>query len=130
AWPWPGSGAPARTRGRCPPWPAPYPSPHPSARHAACRLRLAPLTSYASRRREHDSSPKNAPGGRTPVVTPVLRMRACAVIPAYDAARTVGDVVRDALRVWPERDAVFVVDDGSRDDTARVAREAGARVLV
>jgi glycosyltransferase involved in cell wall biosynthesis len=57
-------------------------------------------------------------------------MKACAVIPAYDAARTVGDVVREALRAWPERDAVFVVDDGSRDDTAAVAREAGARVLV
>jgi glycosyltransferase involved in cell wall biosynthesis len=56
-------------------------------------------------------------------------MKACAVIPAYDAGRMVGDVVREALRVWPERDAVFVVDDGSHDDTAREAREAGARVL-
>src|SRR6185312_6700310 len=34
------------------------------------------------------------------------------------------------LRVWPERDAIFVVDDGSRDATASVAREAGARVFV
>ena len=42
----------------------------------------------------------------------------------------VGDVVRDALRIWPERDAVFVVDDGSRDGTASAAREAGARVVV
>ncbi len=57
-------------------------------------------------------------------------MRACAVIPAYDAERMVGDVVRDVLRVWPERDAVFVVDDGSRDGTAAAARAAGARVLV
>jgi glycosyltransferase involved in cell wall biosynthesis len=57
-------------------------------------------------------------------------MRACAVIPAYDAERHVGDVVRDVLRIWPERDGVFVVDDGSGDGTAAVAREAGARVLV
>jgi glycosyltransferase involved in cell wall biosynthesis len=56
-------------------------------------------------------------------------MRACAVIPAYDAERSVGDVVRDVLRVWPERESVFVVDDGSRDETAKLAGEAGARVL-
>jgi glycosyltransferase involved in cell wall biosynthesis len=57
-------------------------------------------------------------------------MRACAIIPAYEAERMVGDVVRDVLRVWPERDAVFVIDDGSRDGTAAAARAAGARVLV
>jgi glycosyltransferase involved in cell wall biosynthesis len=57
-------------------------------------------------------------------------MRVCAVIPAYDAERHVGAVVRDVLRLWPERDGVFVVDDGSGDATAVVAREAGARVLV
>ncbi|APR87542.1 Glycosyltransferases involved in cell wall biogenesis [Minicystis rosea] len=56
-------------------------------------------------------------------------MRACALIPAYDAERTIGDVVREVLRVWPERGGVFVVDDGSRDGTAKVAREAGARVI-
>ena len=57
-------------------------------------------------------------------------MKACAIVPAYDAEKMVGDVVRDLCLVWPERDAIFVVDDGSRDGTARVAREAGARVLV
>jgi glycosyltransferase involved in cell wall biosynthesis len=56
-------------------------------------------------------------------------MRVCAVIPAYDAERNVGDVVRAVTRVWPERDAVFVIDDGSSDQTAKVARDAGARVL-
>jgi glycosyltransferase involved in cell wall biosynthesis len=57
-------------------------------------------------------------------------MRVCAVVPAYDAERTVGGVVRDLIAVWPDRDAVFVVDDGSRDRTAEVAREAGGRVIV
>lgn len=56
-------------------------------------------------------------------------MRGCAIIPAYDAERTVGDVVRAALEIWPIRDAVLVVDDGSRDGTAEAARKAGARVL-
>lgn len=57
-------------------------------------------------------------------------MRACAIIPAFDAERTIADVVRGVAAVWPEREAVFVVDDGSRDGTAAAARAAGARVLV
>lgn len=57
-------------------------------------------------------------------------MRACAVIPAFDAARTVGEVARAVLSIWPEPSAVWVVDDGSSDGTAKLAREAGARVLV
>ncbi|MCC6556669.1 MAG: glycosyltransferase [Polyangiaceae bacterium] len=56
-------------------------------------------------------------------------MRACAVIPAYDAERSVGDVVRGASLLWPEQGAVIVVDDGSRDHTEEVARAAGATVL-
>jgi len=57
-------------------------------------------------------------------------MRAAAVIPAYDAARSVAEVVRAVKEIWPEPDAVFVVDDGSSDDTAKLARAAGARVVV
>jgi glycosyltransferase involved in cell wall biosynthesis len=48
-----------------------------------------------------------------------------AVIPAYDAAATVGDVVEGVRRHVAR---VVVVSDGSRDDTARVARAAGAEV--
>jgi len=52
-------------------------------------------------------------------------------IPALDEARTVGDVIRGVPRDLPgiERVDVVVVDDGSRDDTGAVAREAGAVVL-
>ncbi|MFC6835890.1 glycosyltransferase family 2 protein [Halomarina ordinaria] len=49
----------------------------------------------------------------------------CAV-PAYNEAETVGDVVRRAAR---HVDEVLVVDDGSRDDTAERARNAGATVV-
>ncbi len=49
------------------------------------------------------------------------------VIPAYNEAASVGQVVGRALRVGDE---VIVVDDGSADGTARAASAAGARVAV
>lgn len=50
----------------------------------------------------------------------------CVVIPAFNAAKTVGDVVRGALKYIPR---VIVADDGSADRTADVASEAGAEVI-
>lgn len=53
-------------------------------------------------------------------------MNAVAVVPAFNEAPTVGDVVRALIAAgFP----VIVVDDGSSDDTARLARDAGATVL-
>ncbi|WP_437631901.1 glycosyltransferase family 2 protein [Sorangium sp. So ce854] len=56
-------------------------------------------------------------------------MRICAIIPAYQAERNVGDVAREALRIDGLAGAVFVVDDGSTDRTAERARATGATVL-
>lgn len=56
-------------------------------------------------------------------------MHPCAIIPAYRAASTVADVVRETRAIWPVPDAVFVVDDGSTDGTGELARSAGAIVL-
>lgn len=52
--------------------------------------------------------------------------RPCAVLPCLDAAETVGQVVRGVSAVLKD---VIVVDDGSRDDSAQAARQAGARVV-
>ena len=55
-----------------------------------------------------------------------MSARFAAVIPAFECAATVGEVVRKtAVHVG----TVVVVDDGSADDTARRAAEAGALVL-
>ena len=51
-----------------------------------------------------------------------------AVIPAKDAAATVGDVVRGLRAVIPDLE-ILVVDDGSADATGASAAAAGARVL-
>jgi glycosyltransferase involved in cell wall biosynthesis len=50
-----------------------------------------------------------------------------AVIPAYREEKHIGDVV---LRTRQQLDDVLVVDDGSDDQTAARAREAGADVIV
>ncbi|HEU4724100.1 MAG TPA: glycosyltransferase family 2 protein [Candidatus Eisenbacteria bacterium] len=55
-------------------------------------------------------------------------MKVTAVIPAKDAASTIGDVVRGVMAETPGAD-VIVVDDGSADATGERAREAGARVV-
>jgi hypothetical protein len=55
-------------------------------------------------------------------------LRHLAVVPAYNEAATVGDVVRRIHADAPEWDVV-VVDDGSTDATAGVAKAAGARVV-
>ena len=50
--------------------------------------------------------------------------RFCVVVPAYREEKRIGEVVRGILRYCPD---VLVVDDGSDDQTAARAREAGAR---
>ncbi|MBA3699075.1 MAG: glycosyltransferase family 2 protein [Planctomycetes bacterium] len=49
-----------------------------------------------------------------------------AVIPAYNEAERIAPVIRDLLA---QGLPVLVIDDGSRDTTAEVAREAGADVV-
>lgn len=50
------------------------------------------------------------------------------LLPCYDEAVTIGQVVRDFRQALPQAD-IYVFDNNSRDDTARIAREAGAIVV-
>jgi glycosyltransferase involved in cell wall biosynthesis len=58
----------------------------------------------------------------------ISHLRKLAVVPAYNEAACVGDVVRTLRSNAPEYN-VLVVDDGSTDATARIAGDAGACVL-
>ena len=53
------------------------------------------------------------------------------IMPAYNEAEIVGQVVEDIRRHCPDPDAVevLVVDDGSTDNTSEAAVAAGARVI-
>lgn len=53
-------------------------------------------------------------------------MRVCALIPAFNEASHIEQVVRGAGK---HVDQVVVIDDGSRDGTAEIAQEAGATCL-
>jgi glycosyltransferase involved in cell wall biosynthesis len=55
-------------------------------------------------------------------------MRTLVIVPSKNVEATVGDVVRRVLGLDLGLD-VLVVNDGSEDDTSRVAREAGAEVV-
>ena len=56
-----------------------------------------------------------------------IRSHTAAVIPAYQDEKHIGDIVR---RTRERLDHVLVIDDGSSDQTAQRAREAGAEVIV
>lgn len=59
--------------------------------------------------------------------TPPSSCKIAALIPAYREAAAIADVVK---RTLPHVDLVLVVDDGSPDNTAALAKEAGAEVIV
>jgi glycosyltransferase involved in cell wall biosynthesis len=54
-------------------------------------------------------------------------LKLVGVVPAFNEAHVLDSTVKGLHRI-PELGEVWVVDDGSTDETARVAREAGAEV--
>lgn len=68
-----------------------------------------------------------APSAAT-AADPAVGHRALLVIPAYNEERSIATTLAELRREcsWA---AVLVVNDGSRDETARIARSLGVRVL-
>ena len=80
------------------------------------------MTSYLLQERESFPAPL--------IETAPVKTAACssvAVIPAYNESRFIGSVVLEARKHVCR---VIVVDDGSADTTAAIARDAGASVIV
>lgn len=50
------------------------------------------------------------------------------MIPAYNEEQAIGHVIKETLHLYPNYDLI-VIDDGSTDDTAKIAGECGARVV-
>ena len=50
------------------------------------------------------------------------------IIPARNEARTIGDLLQSLTKTHPDAE-IIVVNDGSEDDTARIAASAGVRVI-
>lgn len=61
-------------------------------------------------------------------MSPDLTDRPLVIMPAWNEAETIGQTVKEVLAYGPACD-VLVVDDGSRDATAALARDAGATVI-
>lgn len=64
--------------------------------------------------------------GVNPALQPDSRNEILAIVPAFNEARSLGDVVKGLIALGLP---VLVVNDGSRDETAEVARMSGASVL-
>ena len=59
---------------------------------------------------------------------PDILARTAVVIPSYNAAKFLPDVIRDVSKQLP-LDRIVIVDDGSSDGTAAVASDSGAVVV-
>lgn len=53
-------------------------------------------------------------------------MHVCLLLPAYNEAKTIGQIVREASEFVND---ILVIDDGSVDKTAQIAEEAGGKVI-
>src|SRR5512132_1460280 len=55
-------------------------------------------------------------------------MKILVIVPAYNEEEIIGEVIRDLRENFPGGD-ILIVNDGSKDDTSRVAKDLGANVI-
>lgn len=51
------------------------------------------------------------------------------IIPAYNEEKSIGEVIKKVQKLGKEKWNIIVVDDGSIDDTRKIAQESGVTVL-
>jgi glycosyltransferase involved in cell wall biosynthesis len=66
------------------------------------------------------------PRAKRPAVSASHNADAWLVIPLFNEAQVIGDVVAEALKTFPN---IVCVDDGSSDGSEEIAERAGARVV-
>jgi glycosyltransferase involved in cell wall biosynthesis len=59
----------------------------------------------------------------------MIDAKVSVVIPVFNESQTIGDLVKKVQQRYPDFEIV-VIDDGSADNTAEVAADAGARVFI
>jgi glycosyltransferase involved in cell wall biosynthesis len=64
---------------------------------------------------------------RIPEKTGTEKLSVSVIIPAYNEGETIGDIVKKIIVIHPNFE-IIVVNDGSTDETAEVAKDAGAIV--
>jgi len=53
-------------------------------------------------------------------------MRTCVIIPTYNESRAIANLIKQIIKLGLE---VIIIDDGSTDETAKIATACGAQVL-
>jgi len=56
-------------------------------------------------------------------------MKKSIIIPACNEEKSISEVIGRVKKVCPPEDEIIVVDDGSRDNTGKIAKKMGVRVL-
>lgn len=67
-------------------------------------------------------------GARTPIRQKKSVQKSLIIIPAYNEAATISNVIQSIRRTLSNFDMI-VVDDGSKDDTAEIAKANGIKVI-
>ena len=58
-----------------------------------------------------------------------MRIALAALVPAYNEESVIEETLNSILRAGLKKENVYVIDDGSKDNTARIANSLGVKVL-